>query len=95
KVPQISPDTQPAFNRLPLVFEDLEKKEKTAQDLLKAGIETSQMYYKPLHQLLDLGYKPEDFPNAVYFAGHLLTVPCHPLLSENDIQKIIELISQP
>ena len=92
RIPDINENAQPAFNRLPLVFEDLSKKEKAAEELLKAGIETSSMYYKPLHHLLDLGYKQDDFPNATYFAEHLLTVPCHSMLTENDIEKIISII---
>ncbi len=92
RIPDINPDTQPAFNRLPIIFEDLNRKKKVAAELLKAGIETSQMYYKPLHHMHELGYKPEAFPNATYFAEHLLTFPVHALLSEVDLQNIVKII---
>jgi len=88
-VPKIDRDTQPVFNRLPIVFKDLEKKEQAEAALKKAGIETSGMYFKPLHQMFDLGYKKEDFPNSVYFAEHLLTLPVHSLLTELDIEKVV------
>ena len=91
-LPKISEDTHPAFNRLPVVFKDLKRREEIELNLWKAGIETSRMYYKPLHHILDLGYKKDDFPKATYFAEHLLTLPTHPLLTDNDLDKIIDTI---
>ena len=93
-LPAIKAKTKPAFNRMPIVFKDLKKKEKAEKILDKHGFETSRMYSRPLHKMFDIGYKPDDFPNANYFAEHVLTIPCHPLLSKNDIQKIIELIKK-
>ena len=91
-LPKISEDTQPAFNRLPVVFKDLKRREKVEESLWRVGIETSRLYYKPLHHIFDLGYKKSDFPNAVYFAEHLLTLPVHPLVTNTDLEKIIEVI---
>ncbi|MCM8770471.1 MAG: DegT/DnrJ/EryC1/StrS family aminotransferase [Candidatus Omnitrophica bacterium] len=93
-LPNISVDSTPAFNRLPIVFKDLKKLEKVERSLRQIGIETSRMYYMPLHHLFDLGYKKDDFPNACYFAQHLLTVPVHPLVTEKDLGKIIEVIKK-
>lgn len=91
-LPVIPANTNPAFNRMPIVFKDIVRKEKAEKLLCKHGFETSRMYFKPLHQMFDIGYKQDDFPNAVYFAKHLLTVPCHSMLSDNDIKKIISII---
>jgi len=91
-LPAISADSEPAFNRLPIVFKDLAKLSQVEFALRKAGIEANRMYQKPLHHIFDLGYKLEDFPNACYFAEHLLTVPVHPLVSEKDIDKMAEII---
>ncbi|RKY43022.1 MAG: hypothetical protein DRP80_06040 [Candidatus Omnitrophota bacterium] len=91
-LPKISKDIQPAFNRLPILFKDLKKKERVQKELWKVGIETSSMYIKPLHHIFDLGYRKEEFPNACYFAQHLLTLPTHPLMSERQLDKIIEII---
>ncbi|MFH1062920.1 MAG: DegT/DnrJ/EryC1/StrS family aminotransferase [Candidatus Omnitrophota bacterium] len=91
-LPQILKNSKPAFNRLPIVFRDLKKREKVEVKLKQAGIETSRMYIKPLHHMFDLGYQWGNFPNAVYLAGHLLTLPCHPLLKQSDIDKIIKII---
>ncbi len=93
-LPEIAEGTKPAFNRLPVVFKDLGKRDKVEESLRQKGIETSRMYYKPLHHLFDLGYKKEGFPKATYFAEHLLTLPTHPLLSAGDVGKIIDVIRE-
>jgi len=93
-LPQICQDTEPAFNRFPVVFKNLEEREEAKRNLWKAGIETSRMYFSPLHYHFSLGYRKEDFPNATYFAQHLLTLPSHPLLTAPDIDKIIEIIQK-
>ena len=92
-LPEIHDNIIPAFNRLPLVFKDLKSREKVEVNLWKAGIETSRMYFKPLHHIFDLGYKKDDFPHATYFAEHMLTVPIHPLLTDTDLNKIITTIT--
>jgi len=93
-VPKIAQDTQPAFNRLPIVFKDLGKKKRVELALRQAGIETSGLYFKPLHHMFDLGYKKESFPQAVYLAEHLLTLPVHPLLTDRDLENIIANIRE-
>ena len=93
-LPDIPADAEPVFNRLPIVFKDLTRLEKAEHDLRRAGIEVNRMYYKPLHRLFDLRYKKEDFPNACYFAEHLLTVPVHSLVTEKDLGKMIEVIKK-
>ncbi len=92
-LPEIHDNIIPAFNRLPLVFKDLKSREKVEVNLWKAGIETSRMYFKPLHHIFDLGYKKDDFPHATYFAEHMLTLPIHPLLTDTDLNKIITTIT--
>lgn len=94
RLPKVEQNTQPAFNRLPVIFEDLGLRQKVELNLKSLGIETSQMYYKPLHHMFDLGYKKEEFPNSVYFAEHVLTLPTHPLLRGSDIEKMIVLIKR-
>ena len=92
QVPYIYGHTQPAFNRLPLIFKDIKTRDKTAAKLRRCGIETSRMYYKPLHKLYDLGHKSGEFPNAEYLAEHLLCVPVHPLMELFDIDRMINIL---
>ncbi len=91
-LPVISKHSNPAFNRVPIVFRDLKKRQRVETALEKAGIETSRMYLKPLHHMFDLDYNWGNFPNAVYLAGHLLTLPCHLLLKTSDIDRMIKII---
>ncbi len=90
--PKIFEEMRPVFNRLPVIFEDLNKKIEAQEKLWKAGIDTSTMYQKPLHHMFDLGYKKEEFPHANYFAQHLLTLPVHRLIGQKDLLKIVEII---
>lgn len=91
-LPKIAPLSIPAFNRLPILFKDLNKREKIEKNLWRARIQTSQMYLNPLHHRFDLGYKKDNFPNAIYFAWHLLTLPVHPLVKQEDLLRMIDII---
>jgi dTDP-4-amino-4,6-dideoxygalactose transaminase len=92
KLPQIPDNTQPAFNHFPVVFEDLDRMARMEKKIWQQGIGTSRMYPAPLHYIFDLGYNKDDFPNACYLSKHLLTLPVHPLLKDEDIDKIITTI---
>lgn len=93
-LPRISDKISPVFNRLPIVFKDENRLEAVMRDLERRGIESSRLYLKPLHHIFDLGYKKEDFPNAVFLSKGLLTLPAHPLVKEKDIDKMIRIIKK-
>lgn len=90
-LPKIAENSTPVFNHLPVVFRDVETMEKVQAGLWERGIDTGRMYLKPVHHLYDLGYdrQKELFPNALYIAERLLTLPSHPYLDDNSIEKII------
>ncbi|MCM8780890.1 MAG: DegT/DnrJ/EryC1/StrS family aminotransferase [Candidatus Omnitrophica bacterium] len=91
-LPVISGNTQPAFNRLPILIKDLDKRRQIRQALDRIGIDTSYMYSKPLHWEFDLGYPKEDFPCANFCAQHILTLPVHPVTRKIDIQRMLNVI---
>lgn len=93
-VPEISGRSTPVFNRLPVVFDDRLKLDRAILSLEKNGIETSRLYLKPLHHIFELGYRKEDFPNAVRLAQGLLTLPVHPLVTDADIATMIRVIRE-
>ncbi|MDD2689991.1 MAG: DegT/DnrJ/EryC1/StrS family aminotransferase [Candidatus Omnitrophica bacterium] len=93
-VPTIPESSYFVFPRLPILFEDPQKVEKTERRLWMKGIESSRMYLRSLHQMFDLGYAKEDFPNANYFAQRLLTLPVHPSVGISDLERIIEVIKE-
>lgn len=90
-LPDICKDARHAFNRLPVVFKNWDAMKKVKRALWKAGIDTSLMYLKPIHHIFDLGYKDKDFPNANYFANRMLTLPVHPLVRQEDLNKMINV----
>lgn len=91
-LPALSENSSPVFNRLPVVFKEPKTVDMVIQELGRAGIESSRLYFRPLHHIFDLGYKKDDFPNAVYFAHRLLTLPVHPLVTQKDIEKIADVV---
>ncbi|OHB46697.1 MAG: hypothetical protein A2106_03285 [Planctomycetes bacterium GWF2_40_8] len=90
-LPQITKNSTPVFNHFPVVFKEIKTMEKVQAGLWERGIDTGRMYLKPVHHLYDLGYdrQKELFPNALYIAERLLTLPSHPYLDDNSIEKII------
>lgn len=91
-LPRISADTRPAFNRLPIVFKDIRHREAIAKELWRSGIETGSLYPEPLHHMFRLGYARDEFPNASYVASHLWTFPVHPMVTEEDIDRMTGII---
>ena len=92
-LPEIAENSTPVFNHLPVVFKEIETMERVQAELWDNGIDTGRMYLKPVHHLYDLGYDMQEelFPNALYIAGRLLTLPSHPYLDDNSIEKIINV----
>lgn len=93
-LPRIPEFAHFVFNRFPIMFEALERRGFVEKKLLEHGIESSRMYLKPLHRMFDLGYKKEDFPHAGYLAEHILTLPVHPLVREQDLERMVKILTE-
>jgi dTDP-4-amino-4,6-dideoxygalactose transaminase len=91
-LPRWPSDARPVLNRFPIVVEDARRVEKIIEGLDSRGIEASRLYGRPLHHIFDLGYAPSEFPQAVYFAERLVTLPVHPLVEERDTDVMIETV---
>lgn len=92
-LPEITKNSTPVFNHLPVVFKETKTMEKVQEELWDRGIDTGRMYLKPVHHLYDLGYdsRKESFPKALYIAERLITVPSHPYLDDKSIETIINV----
>lgn len=90
-LPKITKNSTPVFNHLPIIFKETKTMERVQAELWEKGIDTGRMYLKPVHHLYDLEYdrQKELFPNALYMAERLLTLPSHPYLDGNSIENII------
>ncbi|MBW2993529.1 DegT/DnrJ/EryC1/StrS family aminotransferase [Candidatus Woesearchaeota archaeon] len=74
-----------------------EKRDKLKEYLGEQGIVCGVYYPKPLHMhpfFMKLGYKQGDFPNAEKSGIEVLSLPVHPALTEEDINKIIKVIGE-
>jgi len=91
-LPKIPGNTNYVFNRLPVIFKDVKAMLIAKAALWRGGIEASRMYCRPLHHMFDIGYAENDFPNAVYCAQRLLTLPTHPGVVKSAVDKMIRII---
>ena len=92
ELPVIAHGTRPSFNRLPVVFKDVEVMERVMRRLENAGIHSSRMYYETLHRSPLMAGEEGECQAASCLAGHLLTLPVHPLVAEQDLEIIINTI---
>lgn len=88
--PQIPPDAEPVFLRLPIVVEGEERSNRLFDLLWQEGIGISRSYGHALPDLCS-GVFPtsgKDFPGASRLATCLLTLPTHAYLREEDFARI-------
>lgn len=75
-----------------------EKQRDGLQAYLKEqGIPTMVYYPKPMHEqtaYLNLGYHFGDFPATKSLCGKVLSLPMHPYLTEEEINKVCQAISE-
>jgi perosamine synthetase len=88
--PEISQGAEPVFLRLPIVVDDEERADRLLDLLRRRGIGAGRPYRIPLPYLLDDAPQLEDrdFPGASLLSSRLLTLPTHPYLDEDDIDRI-------
>lgn len=73
-----------------------EERRKIIIDLAERGINTN-VHYKPLPMMTaykELGWNISDFPNAYNYYSNLITLPLHTLLSDEDVDYIVENYAQ-
>jgi perosamine synthetase len=65
--------------------------------MMSKGIQVGTYYPKPLHlypMFMQMGYRKGDFPIAEQAALEVLALPVHPLLTDKDINLIIDTLKQ-
>ena len=70
-------------------------RDETVEYMTAQGVQVGTYYPKPLHlypMFMKMGYKKGDFPVAEQASKEVLALPVHPLLTEKDIEYIIETI---
>lgn len=73
------------------------KRNELAQFLNAHNVATAVHYPIPVHMVKTfqfLGHKKGDFPNAEKASRELLSLPCHPYLSDLDVERVCHLVKQ-
>jgi dTDP-4-amino-4,6-dideoxygalactose transaminase len=94
EVPFIAEDVKHVFHQYTI---KQSSRDKLKDALGQAGIGSGVYYPKPLHQFTVFqDYIPDGFsvPNAEAAAGEVLSLPVHPFVTEEGIDKIIEAIKK-
>lgn len=89
-VPQIAPEAEPIFLRLPFIVSDEQHSIQVYNQLQKEGIGVSRSYWRTIPDLFSSKFtsNEKDFPGAEHLAKCLLTLPTHPYLNEGDFERI-------
>ena len=72
-------------------FMQYDIREENLAEMKEKGIPTFVYYPKPMHlqgAFSDLGYKQGDFPHAEAACERVLSLPMHPYLEDEEIEKI-------
>jgi perosamine synthetase len=70
----------------------VKNRSKLRKELAKKGIETG-IHYKPIHKM-SMYNNNSQLPNTEKISEQIVSIPTHPNLLENDVEKIISLINK-
>ena len=88
---------QPVYLRFPVVFPDEEARSRVSWILSRRRLGASRSYLMPLNEIPAFrAYlcADEDYPGAKFVADRILTLPTHPYVNEQDIQRIVSRINR-
>jgi len=96
-VPKVLPNVKHVFHQYTLKITDEFSltRDELARSLKEKGIGCATFYPKPLHlhpHFARLGYEPGDFSTSEKLSKSVLSLPIHPSVNEEDIEKIISTI---
>lgn len=92
RVPVLAPAAEPIYLRLPVLVASESRRERVFQALWDAGIGVGKMYRRALPDLFP-ELKGGHYPGADYVAHHLLTLPTHHYVTNEDIERMVEKIA--
>ncbi len=96
-IPKQKPDRHSVYLRFPIIFEKREVRQKAYDLLNQDRLGASLSYPIPLGQISAFRKyvnREGDFPGAQFVADRIVTLPTHPYVRENDIQKIASVINK-
>ena len=98
-LPFIKPYTKHVFHQFTMIVEDNFKytRDELMEKLKQKGIGCAVFYPKPLHlhpHFSRMGYKEGDFPVSEKLAKKVISLPVHPSLNQDDMNKIIKAFEE-
>jgi len=96
-IPRPNPDGHSVYLRFPIIFKKKEVRDKVYKVLNQNGLGVSTSYPTPLSQISNFKKylsSEGDFLGARFLADRILTLPTHPYIREDDIQKMISIINK-
>ena len=97
KTPTIPDGMTSSWAQYSVLAGDEEERTMLQEKLKESGIPTMIYYCKPLHlqdAYANLGYKKGDFPVTEDVCSRIFSLPMHPYLTEDIIEKIITIIKK-
>jgi dTDP-4-amino-4,6-dideoxygalactose transaminase len=92
-IPKISKQSKPIFLRFPLWFENItkEKRDNLIRELRESGIDAPVAYPNSLPKFF---LSLDGFPNTEEVIIKTITLPVHPYVKENDLEKAVSIIKK-
>jgi dTDP-4-amino-4,6-dideoxygalactose transaminase len=95
RIPKPLAAGQPVYLRFPIVFSKKEVRRRVFWILRRRRLGASRSYVTPLDEIPAFRRylcAEDDYPGAKFVADRILTLPTHPYVNEDDIQKIVSRI---
>ena len=97
KTPVIPEGYLSSWAQYTIQLQDEKQRDGLQAYLKEQGIPTMVYYPKPMHEqtaYLGLGYQSGDFPATESLCDKVLSLPMHPYLTEEEIEKVCQAISE-
>ncbi len=97
RIPKPLVGGQPVYLRFPIVFPEKEVRRRVFWILRRRRLGASRSYPAPLNEIPAFRRYlcvEEDYPGAKFVADRILTLPTHPYVNEDDLQKIVSKIDR-
>ena len=96
RIPKPNADGKSVYLRFPILFKNKESRENAFQQLKQKRLGVSISYPTPLNQIS--GFRKylsgdDNFPGAQFVSDRILTLPTHPYVTRDDIEKIVSVIN--
>ena len=93
--PKIPQNCTSSYAQYTLMLPDRQTRDRVKEKMAEQGVPTFVYYSKPMHlqtAFHDLGYQVGDFPKSEKACGCVLSLPMHPYLEEEEIQKVCQAL---